>query len=190
MDVCDKKHFSKLDDISKKFKYMWSNIDIITGDNVPYVGEIKNNLFIATGYNTWGMTNSSIASVVIRDLILGHDNKYKDLFDPKRGVKISSLPLVFGSNFKSYAESKIDVSKSWYDKVRIEERDGKKVGVYTDDNNNEHVVCIKCPHMGCNLFFNEVDKTWDCPCHGSRFDIDGKVIDGPSNYNISFEDNV
>ncbi len=188
MDVCDEKYFEKLGEVSKNFCYMWSNIDIITGDGLPYVGEIKNNLFIATGYNTWGMTNSAIASKVIKDLILGNKNKYKDLFDPKRGVKISSLPLVFLSSAKSFIESKVDTFKSWYKNVRIENIDGKKVGIYTDLAGVEHKVFIKCPHLGCNLFFNEKELTWDCPCHGSRFSVDGKVIEGPANFDISYKE--
>ena len=81
----------------------------------------------------------------------------------------------------------MDTEKSWYNNVKIEDVDGKKVGVYTDDEGEEHKVFIKCPHLGCNLFFNEKEKTWDCPCHGSRFSVDGKVIDGPSNYDISLK---
>ncbi len=188
MEVNDKKHFEQLEKFPYDYKYMWSNIDVMTGDYIPYIGEIKDNLFLATGYNTWGMTNGSIAGVVIKDLILGHDNKYRDLFDPLRGVKVVTLPLVFYSNGKSYLESKINLDKSWYEKVRIEEVGGKKIGVYVDSDSKEHKVYMKCPHMGCNVVFNEKEETWDCPCHGSRFDVDGKVIDGPANYNITYKE--
>ena len=84
MDVNDKKHFDKFKEFNYDYKYLWSNIDIITGDYIPYVGEIIKGLYIATGYNTWGMTNSSLAAVVIRDLILKKENKYINLFNPKR----------------------------------------------------------------------------------------------------------
>ena len=64
--------------------------------------------------------------------------------------------------------------------------DGREVAIYKDKR-GEHMVYTKCPHMGCRLNFNEVEKTWDCPCHASRFDIDGKVISAPSNRNISVD---
>ena len=70
----------------------------------------------------------------------------------------------------------------------IEYIDGKKCGVYIDDKGERHVVSNICPHMKCNLVFNYIDKTWDCPCHASRFDLDGKCISGPSNQNISYKE--
>ena len=83
-----------------------------------------------------------------------------------------------------YVLNKIVSSKSFYDNsVKIEYINGKKCGIYTDDA-GEHIVSNICPHMKCNLVFNYIDKTWDCPCHASRFDIDGNVIYGPSVYNI------
>ena len=88
----------------------------------------------------------------------------------------------------SYVINKISTSKSYYgDDVRIEYINGKKCGVYTDKNGKEHIVSNICPHMKCNLVFNYIDKTWDCPCHASRFDIDGNIIYGPSVYNISLK---
>ena len=65
--------------------------------------------------------------------------------------------------------------------------DGKNVAIYKDKNGKEHIVLNKCPHMKCGLVFNEVEETWDCLCHGSRFTIDGKCIEGPSNFDISFK---
>ena len=86
-----------------------------------------------------------------------------------------------------YALNKIVSNKSFYDSsVKIEYIDGKKIGIYTDAK-GEHIVSNICPHMKCNLVFNYVDKTWDCPCHASRFDIDGNVICGPSVYDIKIK---
>lgn len=62
------------------------------------------------------------------------------------------------------------------------------MAIYIDDQNKEHIVYNKCPHLKCSLIFNEVEKTWDCPCHGSRFDIDGKCIQGPSCYDIEYHE--
>ena len=66
-------------------------------------------------------------------------------------------------------------------------KDGKNIAIYKDTNGKNHIVYNKCPHFGCSLIFNETEKTWDCPCHSSRFDIDGKCIKGPSNYDISYK---
>ena len=71
-------------------------------------------------------------------------------------------------------------------KIKKETRDGQSVLIYVDENGKEHIVLNRCPHMKCGLVFNEWEKTWDCLCHGSRFDLDGKCIEGPSNINITF----
>ena len=131
---------------------------------------------------------------ILSDIVLEKNNKYIDLFNPKRGINSSNIikfPVSMVSNMKSFIGSKINKNKSWYsDKVSFEKRNGKNIGIYVDDKNKEHVVYNKCPHLGCSLEFNEIEKTWDCPCHGSRFDIDGKCINGPSNYNINYKDNL
>ena len=186
----DYKNFNELCK-DKKISFIWSNKDIITNDYLPYIGLIKDNFLIATGYNTWGMTNSTIAGSVISDIITGNNNKYINLFDPKRNInigKIINVPLILGSNIKSYIGSKINKNKSWYsDKVKFTTINGENVAIYTDESNDTHIVYNKCPHMKCGLTFNEVEKTWDCTCHGSRFDIDGKCIEGPSNYDITYK---
>ena len=84
-------------------------------------------------------------------------------------------------------ENKIQKNKSWYNRVRFENINGKSIGIYTDID-GEHKILNICPHMKCSLVFNEVEKTWDCPCHGSRFDIDGHPLIGPSNIDIGFKE--
>lgn len=173
--------------------YIWSNKDIMTVDSIPYIGSInkENTLLIGTGYNTWGMTNGSIAGKIISDIILQKQNPYIELFDPKRGINIGKLmnfPIILSSNVYSFAKSKIRKQKSWYpSSVRFEIRNGENLAIYVDENQKEHIVYNVCPHLKCGLIFNEVEKTWDCPCHGSRFDIDGNCIEGPSNYNITYK---
>jgi len=171
--------------------FIWSNYDIITNDSLPYIGYIDDNLIIGTGYNTWGMTNGSLAGEIISDLILKKDNKYARLFDPRRNQGLTGVvgTLVdIYSSAKPFIENKIIKNKSFYpDNVRFEMRDGQPVGIYVDRKGNEHIVRNKCPHLKCSLIFNEIEKTWDCPCHGSRFDIDGNCIQGPSSYDISYK---
>lgn len=174
--------------------YVWSNEDVITVDKIPYIGYIEknnNNLLIGTGYNTWGMTNSILASFILKDLILGNHNEFEELTNPKRVYSINNIGSILYNvmeNTKSYICTKVNKNKSWYNKdVKFEVRDGKNVAIY-NDGKKEHIVYSTCPHMGCTLLFNEFEKTWDCPCHASRFDLDGKCIKGPANYDISYKE--
>lgn len=183
---------SDLEKFKLKPNYIWTNQDIITNDHLPYIGVLEDNLIIGTGYNTWGMTNGSLAGKIISDIILGKKNEYISLFDPKRHKPLSNILSVANSIFcsvKPFIENKIFKNKSFYpDNVRFETKNGKAIAIYTDSNGKEHVVYNKCPHLKCSLVFNEVERTWDCPCHGSRFDIDGNCIEGPSSYDITYRD--
>lgn len=175
----------KLSKYGVKLDYLWSNIDIMTNDSLPYIGEINHNMYIGTGYNTWGMTNGVLAGKIISDMILNRDSSYVKLFNPKRvNRKMFSNAVIDGYY------SAIGMVKGYLldDKnISYEYKDGNEIAIYKDIDGKEHKVYTKCPHMGCRLNFNQVEKTWDCPCHASRFDIDGKVISGPANRNISVE---
>ena len=154
----------------------------MTNDSLPYIGEIEHNMYIGTGYNTWGMTNGILAGKVISDLILNKKSEYEELFNPKRiNMKMFGMGIIDGY-YNAVGFVKGMLSK--YEDIKYEKIDGKEVAIYVDENGT-HKVYTKCPHMGCKLIFNEKEKTWDCPCHASRFDIDGKVISGPSNESIS-----
>lgn len=184
----DEHHFKRVREIfnldDENILMEYSNVDIITSDNLPYIGKIKENMFLATGYNTWGMTNGILASKIITDLILKNNNEYVKLFDPKRST-IKKLPYCLVSQIKSFFGPKIYKNKSWYhDKITFSEG----IATYIDEKGKKHTVYNKCPHFGCSLIFNEVEETWDCPCHSSRFDIDGKCIKGPSKYDISYHE--
>ena len=153
-NTCDKNNYKellkKLNDLNIKPDYLWSNSDIITNDSLPYVGEIKKRFFIATGYNTWGLTNGFLAGKIIGSMILRKKNKYKKMFNPDR---LSNQNLKVISNIT------------------------KNISGYIKGINSKY----KCPHMGCGLIYNEVEHTWDCPCHGSRFNESGHVITSPAN---------
>ena len=155
---------------------------------MPIIGIIEGNLMIATGYNTWGFTNGTLAGKIIADIINKNDNEYISLFNPKRGINVNKVlrfPIDTASSIKSIIKSSkgnVNNSKVIYKKIN-----DINVAVYTDDDKKEHIVLNKCPHMKCGIVFNEIEKTWDCLCHGSRFDIDGKCINGPSNYDITFK---
>ena len=182
-------------DNNLKVEY-WTNMDVMTNDYLPLVGKISDddkNVLIATGYNTWGMTNSAISAKLISDIIMGKKNKYKELFDPSRPVTfkraLNFVNNTFFGTLKAYTLNLIKKNPSWYkNKALATKIDGKRVGVYIDSKGEKHIVSNICPHLKCFLTFNEVDKTWDCPCHGSRFDVDGNVVKGPSCYNIKIDE--
>lgn len=184
-------HFKNLEIECNKMnlnpEYIWSNHDIMTYDRLPFIGEIKENLWIGTGYNTWGMTNSNLAGKIISDSIKENYNEYYDIFDPNRKsllLKAINYPCNIFYSGKSLIQNKIKKDKSWYSNLKFEKRNGKSIAIYKDEKNKEHIVYTTCPHLGCTLLFNETEKTWDCPCHGSRFDIDGKSLCGPSKNDI------
>ena len=180
----------------KKTSYSWMNMDVMTNDFIPYIGRISNNdknVFIATGYNTWGMTNGTIAAKVISDLILKRKSKYENLFGVQRKInliKIKNFAVnTLFSNIKAYSFSLIKKNPSWYKNYAVITKiNGKRVGIYFDENGDKHIVSNVCPHLKCFLTFNKEDKTWDCPCHGSRFDTEGNSIKGPSVYNIKIDE--
>ena len=131
---------------------------------MPFIGLIDNNLYLATGYNTWGLTNGTLAGKIISDLVLNKENKYTEIFNPKRPLNLSILINTItniGYNLKAYLKPK--------------------------SHSFDYQVKNKCPHMKCGLTFNKSENTWDCPCHGSRFDINGKCIQGPSTNNITIQ---
>lgn len=186
----DKYHFDMVKKIFKLNKtniiMEYSNVDIMTPDYMPYIGKIRENMYVATGYNTWGMTNSILASMIISNLINKKENNYHNIFNPKR-KNILMLPYYILTQIKSFFGPKIIKNKSWYpDNIYIK----NGLGIYIDKNLKKHIVYNKCPHMGCSLIFNEKEKTWDCPCHSSRFNIDGKCIKGPSKYDISYNNKL
>lgn len=176
--------------ISNNVKYIWSNTDIETIDSLPLIGKINKDIFIGTGYNLWGLTNGTLAGKIIKDIIVNENNPYIKIFDPKRKIKIRKLPKLISINYlnaKNFIKSKLNENYNFYNNVKVIEKNGIKYGIYIDENKKEHIVLNKCPHMKCSLIFNEIEKTWDCPCHSSRFDIDGEAISGPSIYSISVE---
>lgn len=189
-------HVHKIKDIDdfgeikkvKGIEYVWSNKDLMTYDSLPFIGSLnsRQSLFIGTGYNTWGMTNGSLAGKIIAQQVLGKKTEYDSLFNPLRYkslIHFKKLGSIAYDNMVGYVSYKKQSSCN----VRYGKINGKEVAIYVDEQKKEHIVDALCPHMHCKLIFNEMEKTWDCPCHGSRFDIDGNVIEGPSQYDIKIK---
>ncbi|RCW73280.1 FAD-dependent oxidoreductase [Saliterribacillus persicus] len=186
-----KTHFN-----STNVKFKWSSQDLITLDSIPYIGPItkKNKeIFVATGYRKWGMTNGTIAAKLITDQIIGNENSFEELYSPSREIGKTQLKSFAKENSevaKEFVKGKLEQPKKEIDSLVANEgavvrMEGKRAGVYKDDKEVVHVVDTTCTHMGCELNWNNAEHTWDCPCHGSRFDYDGEVIEGPATKALS-----
>ena len=174
-----------------KVLYKWNTHDSVSLDKIPYIGEFSNfypNVYVATGFKKWGMTTSNVAANIITDKILGKENKYEDIFTPLRLNPIKNRKE-FANMLKESSYSllfnKLDLPAAKPKNIKpgegkIVNDNGIKVGIYKDENNTEYKVIPKCMHLGCELTWNSLDKTWDCPCHGSRYTYEGKLIYGPS----------
>lgn len=164
-------------------EYSWMNQDLITNDELPFIGKLKDNLFISSGYNAWGMTNGVIGAKIVSDLVMGKSARYSSLFSPNRISLIGTInSLIDGF---CYAKAYIEAPFFKKENTFVTKIDGKAYNVYVDKEGKKHIAQRKCPHMKCDLVFNNEELTWDCPCHGSRFDIDGKLMEGPSKYDIN-----
>ncbi len=141
-----------------------------------------------TGFKKWGMTLSNIASNIIVDMICGKENKYAYLFDSSRlkpiknfdefkNILVQSANSLVLDKFKHANMNFEDISKN---SGSIVEVNNQKVGIYKDFNGKIYAVKPICTHLGCLLSWNYVDKTWDCPCHGSRFNFEGKNLYDPA----------
>jgi Rieske Fe-S protein len=176
----------------EEFKYRWSTQDLVTIDKLPYICPItadKPTILVATGYRKWGMTNGTTAAQLLADLILDRENPYRDLFSPSRKLQgdpsikrvVSYNTAVAGQLLKGKLEF-VDKSPEDLnpDEGAVVMANGKRAGAYRDLEGKLHIVDTTCQHMGCECEWNSGDRTWDCPCHGSRYTYDGIVIEGPT----------
>lgn len=175
--------------------YKWSAEDCITLDKIPYIGEFSKmmpNVYIATGFNKWGITSSNIAANIITDKILGKENEYAEIFEATRMEPIKNRQEVgnmLKEANKSIVLSRFKIPKAQLDDIKIGEGkiieiDNVKVGVYKSNDGEVYKVKPICTHLGCELYFNNIDKTWECPCHGSKFSYEGVSVEVPSNKNL------
>lgn len=175
--------------------YKWSAEDCITLDKIPYIGDysaMMPNVYIATGFNKWGITFSNIAANIITDKILGMKNEYEEVFRAKRIEPVKNRQEVgnmLKEANKSILLSRFKIPKAKIDDIKIGEGKiveigSKKVGIYKSNDGEIYKVKPYCTHLGCELHFNNIDKIWECPCHGSKFTYDGKTIEVPSNKDL------
>jgi glycine/D-amino acid oxidase-like deaminating enzyme/nitrite reductase/ring-hydroxylating ferredoxin subunit len=174
--------------------YRWSGQVMEPIDSLAYIGKSpmdKDNIFIATGDSGNGLTHGTIAGMLIADLINGNHNPYEHLYSPSRINMhgIQSFIKEFVPGFVSYLKHKPgndefkihEIAKS---EGKVVEWEGKKCGVYRDKEDFLHIVDAECSHLKCIIKWNNDEKSWDCPCHGSRFTPEGKVMNGPANKDL------
>jgi glycine/D-amino acid oxidase-like deaminating enzyme/nitrite reductase/ring-hydroxylating ferredoxin subunit len=175
--------------------YRWSGQVMQTLDHIGFIGRNpfdKNNVYIVTGDNGDGMTNGTIAAILIPDLIAGRENPWETIYRPSR-FKLKegaqAFKHVIQNTLASFrkkpeqkdAESLFSVGNG---EAKIMTIEGEKCGVYRDENGLLSIVSATCTHLGCSVNWNSDERTWDCPCHGSRFSPEGKVINGPANSDL------
>lgn len=138
-------------------KYAWATQDCMTLDSIPYIGHYSKNtpdLYVATGFNKWGMTSSMVAAMILTDMVTGKKNNFAPVFSPHRSIL---KPQLLVNGFEA-TTNLLTFSKK------------------------------RCPHLGCALKWNSTEHSWDCPCHGSRFEKDGTLIDNPSTGSLKQKD--
>lgn len=156
-------NFQELENFTKchypgaKIKYRWATQDCMTLDSVPYIGRYSgrtSDLYVATGFNKWGMTSSMVSAMLLCDMVQGKENAYVEVFSPSRTILRPQLAV---NAFQAVVNLLTPTPK-------------------------------RCPHMGCALKWNQVEHSWDCPCHGSRFTKDGELIDNPATADLKHKD--
>lgn len=179
-----------------EISHRWSSQYYEPVDGLPYIGKLpgaRENVFVATGYGGNGMTYSHVAALELSDIILGKGSRYADLFSPGRIKPVAG--------FAEFVKHNTDVVSQfvgkWFATERLEEfsslaaDEGKVVklnnetmALYKDQNGSLHAVNPTCTHMKCSVAWNAAEKSWDCPCHGARYSIEGEVLNGPADANL------
>ncbi|HKY28543.1 MAG TPA: FAD-dependent oxidoreductase [Pyrinomonadaceae bacterium] len=179
----------------EKIEYRWSGEVMEPVDSLAFIGHNPNdaaNVYIATGDSGNGMTHGTIAGMLLTDLIVGRDNEWAEIYDPSRKT-LRAIP--------EFAKENLNVATEYIDLVLPGEVDSvdeidlgsgaiirrglTKVAVYRDEDGVAHERSAICRHLGCVVNWNSLETTWDCPCHGSRYDAYGHVIQGPANSDLA-----
>jgi nitrite reductase/ring-hydroxylating ferredoxin subunit len=172
--------------------HRWATQDNFTTDRVPYVGRLHagaRHAYVATGFAGWGMSNGVMAGDLLACRIRGREPAWTSLYDPVRLHPVREAPAMLrlqaqvGKHFigdrlpGAHADSTADIAPGAGAVVRV---GGQRLAVHRDASGALHAVSARCTHLGCIVHFNDEECAWECPCHGSRFDVDGKVMQGPA----------
>jgi glycine/D-amino acid oxidase-like deaminating enzyme/nitrite reductase/ring-hydroxylating ferredoxin subunit len=172
-------------------EFVWAGQVMEPVDGVAFIGRNPldaDNVYVATGDAGMGLTHGTIAGILLADLILGRANEWADLYNPSRTPvrapgeyvkEAANMAAQYGDWLTGGDVGSVDEIAR--DSGAIVRRGVSKVAAYRDEHGKVHEYSAVCPHLGCIVRWNDSEKTWDCPCHGSRFDKHGKVINGPAN---------
>ncbi|RPE14352.1 FAD-dependent oxidoreductase [Chitinophaga lutea] len=180
----------------KEIAFKWSSQFFEPADGLPYIGHLPGqpeNIYVACGYGGNGMIYSSVAATLITKLIMDEVSLYAALFDPNR-IK----PVAGFSNFIKHnadvvrqfagklfpSDKLLQLADLAPDEAKIVQYEGKKLAIYKDAAGQIHAVSPNCTHLQCDVKWNTSEQSWDCPCHGSRFDADGYVLTGPADRDL------
>jgi nitrite reductase/ring-hydroxylating ferredoxin subunit len=173
-------------------RFRWSGQVMEPIDGLAFIGRNahdEDNVYVASGDSGQGMTHGTLAGAILTALILGRKNDWAEIYDPRR-VNLRALPSFLKANLdvaRSYAEWLAGVEGEVEREVEIEKgegailrRRGRPIAAYRDARGELHERSAVCTHLGCIVHWNPTEKSWDCPCHGSRFDPKGEVVNGPA----------
>jgi Rieske Fe-S protein len=175
-----------------RFEQRWSAQDYLSVDGLPYIGALDDDgrLFGAGGFNKWGMTQGAVAAMLIADAVAGRANPWAELFDAKRVEPRAGVGDFVTNNVTSARRAVAEAATGAPPAPSLDDLEpgegavcGSAKGAtaaFRDDDGRLHTVSPTCAHMGCTVAFNRAERSWDCPCHGSRFTVDGAVIQGPA----------
>jgi glycine/D-amino acid oxidase-like deaminating enzyme/nitrite reductase/ring-hydroxylating ferredoxin subunit len=194
--------FTRLESYLRKYfdieeiSFKWSSQYFQPADGLPYIGHLPANppnVFVASGYGGNGMTYSHVAAKVLTDLIVSGKSEYEKLYDPNRIKPVAG----FADFVKEAADVAGNLIGKWFSSSKIDELagiahgeanvvkyEGHSIALYKDDNGNLHAVNPACTHINCKVAWNNAEQSWDCPCHGSRFDADGEMLTAPARKNL------
>ncbi len=176
----------------ESIEHRWSAQDYSPDDGVPYIGRLtrrSERIHVATGFKKWGMTSGTLAAMLISDAVAGRDNQWAALFSSTRVKPLAEAPRFlaenarvgmrfFGDRVLNPGRRDIRDLKRGEAAIVISKWD--KVAGYRDEDGKLHAVSARCTHLGCQVAWNGAERTWDCPCHGSRFTVDGEILEGPA----------
>ena len=184
------------DDLRRRFgvgeiAYRWSTQDTVSVDSVPYIGRVtrtSDRILTGTGFRKWGMTNGTLAAMLLTDQIAGRENPWAAFYDSKR--------LDLPQSAKEFVKENLNVAQHWFgDRVQtpgdpleqlapgegtVIRRSGQAIAVHKQEDGSLRGLSAVCTHLACIVHWNNAERSWDCPCHGSRFDLDGNVLQGPA----------
>jgi len=175
----------------ESFEYFWSGGDNLTEDKLSIIGESSEDcVYIVTGFNSWGINTSMVSGIILRDLILKRENSYLNIFSPLR-FKNKETKLE-NEKIKKFRNDDIGFSDSVTNTIVKMGNNSSKIincedgilAIYKDHDSNSYILNGRCSHKGCVLHWDNVEKIWECPCHGSIFDYKGNVIRAPAIHNL------